>query len=247
VFELLAYSGGFQLYRWLRRREGDVVSTPTRWSVVVAAAVGGALGSRLLAALEQPAQLTSHWIEVLLLSGGKTIVGGLIGGVIAVEWAKRRLRITSRTGDLFAAPLAAGIAVGRIGCFLSGLDDGTFGTPTAMWSGIDFGDGIPRHPTQLYELAFLLVLAAALTRPAATGLQQGDRFRLFMVGYMAFRLAVDAIKPDPKLALGLSSIQWACAATLLYYLPDITRWLTTPALLRPQRHPHALPGSRSAP
>ena len=31
------------------------------------------------------------------------------------------------------------------------------------------------------------------------------------------RLLADAIKPDPALALGLSSIQWVCLAGLAYY------------------------------
>ena len=194
--------------------------------MIVAAAVGGAFGSRLLAALLQPTALVDHWTEPLVAFSGKTIVGGLIGGTLAVEWTKRRIGVTTRTGDLFAVPLALGIAIGRIGCFLSGLDDGTFGIPTALWSGIDFGDGIARHPTQLYEIGFLVALAAALALPRARSTTNGDRFRLFMVGYLAFRLLVDAIKPDPRLALGLSSIQWGCAAMLLYYRPDIRRWLT---------------------
>jgi len=231
VFELLAYTAGFQTYLWRRRRDGDVVATETRWSVVVAAAIGGALGSRLLAALLQPAALVDHWNQPLVAFGGKTIVGGLIGGTLAVEWTKRCIGVTTRTGDLFAAPLAVGIAIGRIGCFLTGLDDATCGTPTTLWSGIDFGDGIARHPTQLYEIGFLAALAVALTTAAARETAIGDRFRLFMVGYMTFRLFVDVIKPDPRLALGLSSIQWGCAAMVLYYLPDIRRWLT------PNQHP----------
>ena len=226
VFEVLAYTAGFQAYLWLRRRDGDVVAAETRWSVIVAAALGGALGSRLLAALLQPAALAAHWREPLAVFSGKTIVGGLIGGTLAVEWTKRRIGVTTRTGDLFAVPLALGIAIGRIGCFLTGLDDGTYGTPTTLWSGIDFGDGIARHPTQLYEIVFLVAIAAALATPQAKDTATGDRFRLFMIGYLAFRLLVDAIKPDPRLALGLSSIQWGCAAMLLYYLPDILRWLT---------------------
>jgi phosphatidylglycerol:prolipoprotein diacylglycerol transferase len=231
---MLAYATGFQLYRWLRRREGDVISTPTRWSVVVAAAVGGAIGSRVLASLEQPSAFATGWRDPLFLFGGKTIVGGLIGGVIAVEWIKQRIGVTSRTGDLFAVPLAAGIAIGRVGCFLTGLDDGTFGTPTALWTGIDFGDGVPRHPTQLYEIAFLMTLAIALAAARPALARSGDRFRVFMIAYLGFRLVIDLLKPDPRLALGLSSIQWACVAMLLYYLPDIRRW-TRPTFGRPPK------------
>jgi prolipoprotein diacylglyceryltransferase len=226
VFETLAYAIGFQLYRSLRRGEGDVIDAQARWSVIAAAVVGAALGSRVLAALEQPQALARHWHEPLVLFGGKTIVGGLIGGLLAVEWTKRRIGVTARTGDLFAIPLAIGIAFGRIGCFLTGLDDGTCGNPTASWSGIDFGDGIPRHPTQLYEIAFLMILAALIACAPPRLDRSGDRFRLFMIGYLGFRLLVDAIKPEPALVLGLSTIQCACLAMLLYYVPDIRRWMT---------------------
>ena len=226
VFEVLAYAIGFQIYRHLRRRQGDVIAAPERWSVIAAAAVGAAAGSRILAALENPAFVGQHWRDPLLVLGGKTIVGGLVGGLLAVEWTKRRIGVTTRTGDLFAIPLAIGIAIGRIGCFLTGLSDGTAGSPTALWTAIDFGDGIPRHPTQLYEIAFLAALAAVLAAAPAVFDRVGDRFRVFMIGYLGFRLLVDMIKPDPPLAFGLSAIQWSCVATLLYYVPDIRRWTT---------------------
>ena len=58
------------------------------------------------------------------LAGGKTIVGVLIGGWIAVETVKNTLGIRVRTGDLLAIPLSVGIAIGReVGCFLTGLSD----------------------------------------------------------------------------------------------------------------------------
>jgi phosphatidylglycerol---prolipoprotein diacylglyceryl transferase len=81
-------------------------------------------------------------------------------------------------------------------------------------------------------------LTAALATPRARETAAGDRFRLFMVGYMTVRLLVDAIKPDPSLALTLSAIQWGCVAMLLYYLPDIRRWLT------PSRRPAHRPASQ---
>ena len=92
---------------------------------------------------------------------GKTIVGALIGGLITVEWAKRRLGIAHRTGDLFALPLCLGIAIGRVGCFLTGLEDHTVGVRTTLPWGIDFGDG-PRHPTQLYEILFVILLGLGI-------------------------------------------------------------------------------------
>jgi len=96
--------------------------------------------------------------------GGKTIVGALVFGLISVELFKRYIGVHQSTGDLYAIPLALGIAIGRIGCFLTGLSDNTYGTPTNLPWAIDFGDGIPRHPTQLYEIVFLLALIPILYR-----------------------------------------------------------------------------------
>jgi phosphatidylglycerol---prolipoprotein diacylglyceryl transferase len=98
------------------------------------------------------------------LIGGKTIVGALAFGLIAVELMKRSIGLRTSTGDLYAIPLALGIAIGRVGCFFTGLADNTYGTPTNLPWAIDFGDGIPRHPTQLYEIAFLLLLIPVLYR-----------------------------------------------------------------------------------
>jgi phosphatidylglycerol:prolipoprotein diacylglycerol transferase len=80
---------------------------------------------------------------------------------LAIEILKRRIGITSSTGLRFAAPLAAAIAVGRLGCFFAGIEDRTYGNPTDLPWGHDFGDGISRHPVQLYEaIAMALFLAA---------------------------------------------------------------------------------------
>jgi phosphatidylglycerol:prolipoprotein diacylglycerol transferase len=135
-----------------------------------------------------------------------------------VELVKRASGIRTPTGDLFAVPLAVGIAIGRIGCFLSGLDDHTYGTATSWPTGVDLGDGIRRHPTALYESVFLTLLAIALVALRSRHPQRGVEFRTFMIAYLAFRLVLDFIKPEPTFALGLSTIQWACAGVLAYYL-----------------------------
>jgi prolipoprotein diacylglyceryltransferase len=229
VFDALAYVIGFRLYLRARRRFGDVVDSDTRWWIVAAAIGGAAIGSKVLFWMEDPAETAANLGNVWFLLGGKTVVGGLVGGTIAVESTKRWLGVTTRTGDLFAMPLAAGIAIGRIGCFLSGLPDRTFGVPTALPWGVDFGDGIPRHPTQLYEAGCLVALAFLLSRLGRQPHLEGDLFRLFMVAYLGLRLAVDAVKPEVRLALGLSAIQWAALAALVYYGHDVARWLTTRA------------------
>jgi prolipoprotein diacylglyceryltransferase len=216
VFETLAYFVGFRLYLWQRRRIGDVISTQTRWSIVAAAIAGAALGSKLLFWLEDPVATWQHLADPVFLMSGKTIVGGLAGGLIGVELTKLAIGVRESTGDLFAVPLAIGAAIGRIGCFLTGLSDQTCGTPTRLPWGVDFGDGVPRHPTQLYEALFLVLLAIGLWRLGRRPHVNGALFRAFMIGYCAFRLAIDVLKPEPRFG-GLSSIQWAAFAVLVYY------------------------------
>lgn len=225
VFETLAYSLAFYWFLCERRRSGDVVDKRVRWWVIGAAAIGGLAGARLLYLLEDPRQLALHWENPGFVLGGKTIVGGLIGGLIAVEWIKRRLGVVVATGDLLVLPLALGIAIGRIGCFLSGLADRTYGIATRLPWGVDFGDGVLRHPTQLYEIGFLAALAVLIAALAGRFTVVGDRFKLFMLAYMAFRFAVDFIKPAPRVG-GLSVIQWACLAIIAYYAPHVPRVLS---------------------
>lgn len=221
---MLAYICGFLLYRRLRAASGDAIPEGTRWTVIAAAVAGAAIGARLLNALTAPPQDLLHWHAIAPYLAGKTIVGALIGGLIAVELTKRIVGERHATGDLFAAPLALGIAIGRIGCFFEGLPDQTYGIATKLPWGIDFGDGIRRHPTQLYESFFALLLLAFLLRMLRLPHREGDVFKAFMVAYMAWRLAVDFLKPDPPW-LGLTGIQWACLCMLLYYSPDISRWI----------------------
>jgi phosphatidylglycerol:prolipoprotein diacylglycerol transferase len=221
IFEALAYSIGFYLYR-RQRRSGDVVAARARWWIVGAAMLGGLMGSHLLAAFEDPSRFIGQRPQLALVFGGKTIVGGLVGALLSVEWAKRLLGITVATGDLFAVPLTLGIAIGRIGCFMSGLDDWSYGIPTALPWAVDLGDGVGRHPAQLYEMLFLVGLAGVFGLRTGLDATTGDRFKCFMVAYMGFRLVVDFIKPAVRFG-GLSAIQWTCLAVLVYYAPHVPR------------------------
>lgn len=195
AFEAIGYAAAAAVYVLLRRRRGDPIPDQVRASVITGAAAGASLGARLLVLFE-----------------GKTIVGGLLGGLIGVEIAKRIIGATRSTGDLFVLPLITAMSIGRIGCFLAGPIDHTAGNPTTLPWGLAVADGIPRHPVALYEIAFLIALA--FVRPR----REGDRFRIFLSSYLAFRLAVDFLKPEPKpILLGMTTIQWACIAGLIYY------------------------------
>ena len=213
VFEALGYAAGFAVYRWQRSRRGDVIGLEQRWLIIAAAAIGALVGSRFLGLAEQWPQLqTRHW-GMLWLPGGKTIVGGLLGGWLAVEFVKRMTVIRNRTGDLFVLLLCVGIAVGRVGCLLAGMADDTYGKPTGLPWGVDFGDGVARHPTQAYEIVFLLMLAAFLSWRTRKPHREGALFRIFLAAYLAWRLVIDFLKPQPLVA-GMNMIQWACIAGL---------------------------------
>lgn len=224
IFEALAYVAGFRLYLFERRRRGDALDDAHRWWMIAAAAAGAVAGSRMLYWLEDPRLTLQNWNNPAFLAGGKTIVGALIGALFAVEAAKKVLGIASHTGDLFALPLCAGIAIGRIGCFLTGLDDHTAGIATTLPWGVNFGDGVLRHPSQLYEALFALLLLVFLWRREKQPHRQGDMFKMFMAAYFAFRLLTDFLKPYVRVLAGLSSIQCACLLMLLYYSGDIFRW-----------------------
>jgi prolipoprotein diacylglyceryltransferase len=216
VFETLAYSAGYWVYRRVRARQGDVVAEPQRWTVLAAAAVGALLGCRLLGLAEQWPTLLAAWrsgdlLRLLISPGGKTIVGGLLGGWLAVELVKKLAGIRRRTGDLFALPLCVGIAVGRVGCLLAGLADDTYGTPANLPWAVDLGDGVARHPVQVYEIVFLALLGIAVATKA--NLPEGASFRIFLAAYLSWRIAIDFLKPQP-LVHGLNLIQWSCLAGL---------------------------------
>ncbi|MEO7795577.1 MAG: prolipoprotein diacylglyceryl transferase family protein, partial [Thermoanaerobaculia bacterium] len=184
------------------------------------------LGARLLALLECPADLWSGDGFPFERLAGKSIVGAIAGGWLAVEGAKRLGGIESRTGDLLAIPLAAAIAIGRIGCLLTGAVDHTFGAPTTLPFAFDFGDGVRRLPMPLFESAFLVALVIVLARWRARQPAQGDLFRGFVAAYFAWRLVVDFWKHADCRWFGLSMIQWVTVLALLVLAPDLRRWLT---------------------
>lgn len=229
VLEFLAYFIGFRVYLFFRRPER--LSPTVQWSVLAGAVLGAAIGSKILSWFYDPFLLWTHVVNPLaepqFWMEGKSIVGGLLGGLIGVELAKKMVGHSSSTGDDLTLPLIVGMAIGRIGCFLTGLEDNTHGVATTLPWGVDFGDGIQRHPAQLYELGFLLGLGVFLSLYKRLSYKEGDIFKLFMVAYLTFRFGIDFIKPYPTIYWGLGAIQIACLLGLVYYARDIPRMITT--------------------
>ncbi len=149
---------------------------------------------------------------------GHSIAGAIVGGIVGVEIFKALRGIRGSTGTQFVAPLAAGIAVGRWGCFFAGLPDYTYGIPTRLPWGVDFGDGIPRHPVQIYEslamLVFLTTYLSGLARRSPFFLRQG--FYLFVGYYALQRFIWEFLKPYPALVGPFNLFQILCALMLFY-------------------------------
>lgn len=238
VMEAIAYGVGLYCVL-LRRKKRDVVATEElkhqetpitasqRSSISVGALVGALAGAKLLVMVQHLNLLGTDWRQfALLIVQGKTIVGALLGGLIGVEATKTIIGVRRSTGDGFVFPVLWGMAIGRVGCFLTGLSDRTYGIATMLPWGVDFGDGIARHPTQLYEIAFLIGLFGFLRWFARRPSREGDLFKLFMIAYLAFRLIVDFIKPEFRPVLGLSAVQMACVGGLLYYRPHLLRLIS---------------------
>lgn len=155
------------------------------------------------------------WIH---LYNVKTIMGGLFGGLLGVEIVKAIIKENNSSGDLFTLPTILGIFIGRIGCFLSGVNEFTYGTTTYFITGMDLGDGFKRHPIALYELLFLALLFILLKRLYNQNkLENGLLFKFFMLSYFGFRFLIEFIKPNIFFVLGLSSIQWLCIMCFVYY------------------------------
>ncbi len=218
VLEYLAFFLAFRYYVILRRKSNDAISSNNRLSIILGAALGALIGSRVVGVLENP---VFEWSQqnVIQLLNTKTIMGGLFGGLLGVELAKKYISETQSSGDLFVFPIILGIFIGRVGCFLSGINEFTYGKETAFFTGMDLGDGILRHPTSLYELVFLILLFFGLKRlQNSPNLKNGDLFKWFMILYFGFRFCIEFLKPNVFYVLGLSTIQVLCVGCWLYYL-----------------------------
>lgn len=222
ILEYLAFFLAFRYYVFLRKRSFDTIPKTNRLSIILGATIGAFLGSRIFAILENPVFFTDS-SSVITLLNSKTIMGGLFGGLLGVEIAKKIIGEKQSSGDLFVFPIILGISIGRIGCFLSGIKEFTYGKETNFFLGMNLGDGLNRHPIALYELFFLLILAIFLWKLKHKKLQNGRLFQYFMISYFAFRFCMEFLKPNIFFIFGLSSIQILCLICHLYYYKTILK------------------------
>jgi prolipoprotein diacylglyceryltransferase len=209
---------GFRYYIHLRKKQGDVIHSSNRTWIIIGAIFGAFFGSRLIGFLEDPVTMIHSKNIFWYFYSNKTVVGGFLGGLAGVEVVKYFIKEKKSSGDLFTYPMILALIIGRIGCFSMGIYEETYGSPTSLSWGINLGDGVPRHPVCLYEIIFLSLLWTSLIQfEKRYKLQDGARFKLFMISYCFFRFLLDFIKPHYTFSIGLSTIQLTCLAGLMYY------------------------------
>jgi len=214
LFDMAAWLSAWLIGRAVSRKYfAGGTRTPLRDpGYFIALGIGAIAGALLFGSLNMT--LAGFW------QLGHSIAGAVAGGIIGVEIYKPFAGIRGSTGGQFVAPLALGIAVGRFGCFFAGLPDYTYGTPTSLPWGVDFGDGIARHPVQLYEsgamLLFLGVYLSGLRAGAPVFRRRG--FYLFTLWYGVQRFAWEFFKPYPAVLGPLNTFHLICIALILYSL-----------------------------
>jgi phosphatidylglycerol:prolipoprotein diacylglycerol transferase len=185
---------------------------PVDWAyeMVFAALVGGIVGARLWWVGENWSQAKDDVLGSLFSGAGLVWYGGAIGGAIAVLlWAWRRNWLGLQLLDVAATPLAAGYAIGRIGCQLAG--DGDYGIP---WNGpwaMAYPHGtvpttVPVHPTPVYETIAMLLVAALLWRWRYRW-RPGTLFAVYLILAGVERFLVEFIRRNDSVLLGLTQPQ----------------------------------------
>ena len=217
----------------------DHVDNAIAWT-----AAGAMIGARLyFVAQNDPWQyLTAPWTIFAVWEGGLAFFGGLFGAIAAGALYCRKNGVSFlRLADLFAPAIPIGAAIGRTSCGLAGMD---YGMPTSLPWGVMYTnrasyapvDGISRHPTQFYELAGDLVIAAVLFR-LRTRVPQGVLFLAYLVLFSVLRFLLFFVRGDvPPVALGLTNGHWTALAILTVGAPlyaMVIRHMTT-------REPHSI-------
>ena len=214
VFDLGAWMSGLALgaalYRWRLKSAVERVATKVDGGYFLALALGaviGAWGAGSLNTMVGARPALSH-----------SVVGALVGAIVAVEIYKAVRGVRGSTGGVFVGSFTLGVVIGRFGCLFAGLPDRTYGTPTTPPWGVDLGDGVARHPVQLYEsaamAAFLALYLLGLRAKADWAMRRG--FYVMCGWYGAQRFCWEFLKPYPKVIGPFNLFHLLCMGLIAY-------------------------------
>ena len=220
LFDLISYIvAGYLSWRYFKSTH-LIKDENLRWYYYTVLVAGFVIGSVGLSTLNNYLSLDG---QVIL---GKSILGALFGGILFSEVFKWRMGIKGSTGAYFVPSLAIGIAIGRIGCFLAGLEDYTYGVETILPCGVDFGDGVSRHPVQLYEsMAMFGFFGISVWRYRVdrSGFER-TIFYQFILWYAVQRFVWELLKPYEPIAWGIDLFGWICLLLIGYALWFLRRF-----------------------
>lgn len=220
--------GGWILDRELRRLG---YNRDVGGDMLVGAVIGGIVGAKLWF-------VGLHGIEALFSRSGLVWYGGLVGGTVGVLLNNWRRGVPFRwTCHLVAPVLAAGYAIGRVGCFVVGDD---YGRPTDLPWAVAFPDGSPAttaaalrsfgvtipadlpaetvlavHPTQLYEVAIMLVVFSILWRWRLQPKGTGWLFGAYLVMAGVERFLVEFVRAKDDRLLGPLTVAQVMSLVLI--------------------------------
>jgi len=187
----------------------DLATTLLIWVML-----GGVFGSKLYFAIDVSLREGRPFFDLLFARDGITWYGGLIMATVVGAIGCRVNGVPIKTfADCTAVAGAVGQSIGRIGCFLVGDD---YGKPTDVPWGISFPDGIQPvletvHPTQLYEVAWLLPVAGFLwARRKKSPFLFGEYIALNGLG----RIVIENWRINEPL-LGLTEPRWIGAMLIV--------------------------------
>jgi phosphatidylglycerol:prolipoprotein diacylglycerol transferase len=216
----LMFALGFIVAGAIIARRFRELGKPADWAseMAFAALIGGLVGSRVDFLVENWSEVKDDLLGNIFSGSGLVWYGGAIGGAIAVLlWAYFRGILSLALLDLAAVPLAAGYAIGRIGCQLSG--DGDYGK---AWDGpwaMSYPDGtVPTtehvHPTPVYE-TLTMGLVALLLWQLRTRFRPGVLFAIYLICAGVERFLVEFLRRNDDVALGLTQAQLLSVAMIL--------------------------------
>ena len=216
AFLAAGYLTGKELSR--KGLDGELASSMVLW-----AAIGGLVGARLLAIIDDWSGFVTDPLHSLFSGSGFVFYGGLIGGLLAVSWMIHRHALPWLvTVDCIAPGLALAQGIGRIGCQLSG--DGDWGSETTLpWGmaypnaiiGWPYPPGVRVHPAPLYEFGAYTLIFALLWSVRKRSHPDGTIFWLYLVLAPAARFLVEFVRINPRVFLGLTQSQFISLALIL--------------------------------
>ncbi len=194
---------------------------PGDWAyeMAFAALIGGLIGARLYFMIDNYDSIKDDFLGNIFSGSGLTWYGGAAGGAIGVLlWAWWRKYLNLRLADVAAPALAAGYAVGRIGCQLSG--DGDYGKP---WDGpwamgypdgvVPTPPGVTVHPTPIYE-TLTMGAAAVVLWTLRNRFRPGILFALYLIFAGSERFLVEFLRTNVDVAMGLTAAQFQSLAMI---------------------------------